>query len=126
MKKLSFAIAAASAALSLSACSKEPETIQGGIADPQASALNQAAPVELPAAVQQSRTYRCKDNSLLFAEFYTDNTARIGNVKDGSRTTLTAPAAGQAYVADGFSLSGNGTEVTFTMPRKGAQTCTAG
>ena len=51
-------------ALALAAC--EPETIDGNKRpDPMADQLANAAPVELPPAIAASKTYRCKDNSLV-------------------------------------------------------------
>ena len=121
-----FAAASLAALLTLAACENQPETIAAGPNDPQADELAKAAPVELPPAIQASRTYRCKDNSLIYVDFYTNNTA---NVRLGSReetpTRLTAPEAGQPYTAEGFSLSGNGASVTFASPGKSAQSCNA-
>lgn len=119
-------IAATAAFLPLTACNSEPETIvAGGPQDPQAEALNNAAPVELPPAIQSTRTYRCKDNSLLYAEFLTNNSARVRAEQGGEPTTLTAIAEGQPYTAEGYSLSGNGATVNYTAPGKGAQSCKA-
>ncbi len=117
--------AAIAALLPLAACDNEPETIIAGPADPQAEALNNAAPVELPPAIQATRTYRCKDNSLLYAEFLTNNSARLRAEQGGEATVLTATAEGEPYIAEGYSLSGNGTTVNYTAPGKGAQSCKA-
>ncbi len=117
--------AAIAATFSLAACDNEPETIIAGPADPQAEALAKAAPVELPPAIASTRTYRCKDNSLLYAEFLTNNSARIRTEKGGEPTVLSAPAEGGAFTADGYSLSGAGDTVTFSAPGKSAQSCKA-
>ncbi|HEV2746224.1 MAG TPA: hypothetical protein VGW34_02875 [Allosphingosinicella sp.] len=127
-------IAAASFAafLSLAACNSEPETIKSGPADAQADDLAKAAPVEAPPMIQASRTYRCKDNSLVYIDFYTNNTAQVRTEKGGAPTILTAgqPAAegaepSSAYTAEGYSLSGNTPQVTLSMPGKGSQSCKA-
>lgn len=120
--KRSILISAALAALA--GCNNEPETIVAGPPDTQAKELATAPPVELPPSIQVSRTYRCKDNSLVSIDFYTNNTAQIRNSESGETTTLTAPAAGQAYTAEGYSVSGNGTSIEFTGPA-GAQSCKA-
>lgn len=110
----------------LSACNKndEPEVV-GGPADPMAERLANAAPVELPPSVKANKQYRCKDNSLIFVDFLSDDkTANLRTEKTGSPTKLVAPAAGQAYVAEGgYEVSGQGDEVKITVPGKGAQSC---
>jgi len=115
----------AAALLALSAC--EPATIDPN-ADANAAAANAAnaaASVEAPPMIQANRTYRCKDNSLLYADFYTDNTVQVRTAKDQPPTTLTAAAAGQPYTAEGYSLSANSDQISYTAPGKGAQSCKA-
>jgi hypothetical protein len=90
-----------------------------------AAAANSAAAVEAPPMIQASRTYRCKDNSLLYADFYTNDSVNVRAKKDGPGTMLTAPAAGQPYVADGYSLSANAAQISYTAPGKGTQSCKA-
>jgi hypothetical protein len=119
-----FAAAPLAALLALGACN-DPETITGGTADPQAEALKNAAPVEAPPMIQASRTYRCKDNSLLYADFYTNNTARVRTKEDGTPTTLTAVEGKPPYTAEGWSLSANTAHVSVTAPGKGTQSCKA-
>lgn len=118
-------IAVATLAL-LSACNKsdEPEVV-GGPADPMAEQLANAAPVELPPSVKANKQYRCKDNSLIFVDFMTDDkTANLRTEKTGNATKLVAPEAGKAYVAEGgYEVSGQGDDVTITVPGKGAQSC---
>jgi Tfp pilus assembly protein PilV len=116
------ALLAAIPLLALAAC--QQQTINGND-DPQAEALNNAAPVEAPPMIQASRTYRCKDNSLLYADFYTNNTVQVHAKKDDSGTTLTAAAAGQPYTAEGYSLSANAAQISYTAPGKGTQSCKA-
>lgn len=123
MTKKPLMLAAPLAALiALAAC--EPETIDGNV-DPQANAANASAPVEAPPMIQASRTYRCKDNSLLYADFYTNDTVQVRSAKDQPPTILTAPAAGQPYVAEGYSLSANAAQITYAAPGKGSQSCKA-
>ena len=112
---------AAAATLVLGACdSGSDET-----ANAQANAAQEAPPVKLK-MIQASRTYRCKDNSLLYVDFYTNNTAgaRIG--EEGDRTELTAADGQSPYTAEGWSISANAEEITLTAPGKGTQTCRAG
>ena len=123
MQKTLYATSMA-ALLALAACSNEPEVVDTN-PDPQAEMLANAAPVELPPAIQASRTYRCKDNSLVYADFYTNNTVLVRKEPGGEATTLTAPAAGEPYVAEGYSLSGSGESVTYASPTAGSQSCNA-
>lgn len=111
--------------LALAACGG-PETITAPEDDPQAKALENAAPVAPPKMIQASRTYRCKDNSLLYVDFYTDNSAQARTDKDGPGTTLTAANAETPYTAEGWSVSGSGTQVTIAAPGKGPQSCKTG
>jgi hypothetical protein len=124
MKQTLLSAAALAALAALSACGP-PETVTGGPVDPQAEALKNAPPVEAPAMIQQSRTYRCKDNSLVYIDFYTNNTARARTEKDGTPTVLTAPEGTPPYTAQGWSVSGSDAQVTLTAPGKGTQSCKA-
>ena len=127
MRKIHHTITAAATAafLTLSGCNNEPETVEAGGEDPMAEELANAAPVELPPSIQVSRTYRCKDNSLIYVDFYTNNTAQLRTEPGGTPTQLTAAEAGAAYTAEGYSLSGNGTQVDYSAPGKGSQNCKA-
>jgi hypothetical protein len=121
--RITLAAAPLAALLALAAC--ENATIDGNV-DPNANAANTAAtPVEAPPMIQASRTYRCKDNSLLYADFYTNDTVQVRSAKDKPPTVLTAAAAGQPYVAEGYSLSANAAQISYTAPGKGAQSCKA-
>jgi hypothetical protein len=123
IRALAAAPLAALLVLGLAAC--ENETIDPNQNPEAEKSRNNAATVEAPPMIQASRTYRCKDNSLLYADFYTNDTAVVRTQKDGPGTTLTAPAAGQAYVAEGYSLSANAAQISYTAPGKGAQSCKA-
>lgn len=117
-------IAAASLSL-LSACgSNEPEVV-GGPADPLAGELANAAPVELPPSVKANKQFRCKDNSLFFVDFMSDDkTALLRTDKSGDATKLTAAEVGQPFTAEGgYEVKGSGDAVTITAPGKGTQAC---
>jgi hypothetical protein len=116
--------AAFAAFLSLSACNNEPEVVDTN-PDPMKEELAKAAPVEVPPMIQASRTYRCKDNSLVYIDFYTNNTAQYRTEKGGQATTLTAAAAGQPYTAEGHSVSANAAQIQLTAPGKGSLSCKA-
>jgi len=122
------AAASIAALLALSACDKADNTISAdGPIDTQAAELAKAEQVTLPPAIANSRTYRCKDNSLIYVNFLTDGvTANVRDVQESPpRTILTAPAAGQPFVSEGFSLSGDTDVVTYTSPDSGTQSCRA-
>lgn len=121
----SFLLAASAAALAtLAGCNSEPEAITVNRYDPQAEALKNAAPVAPPPMVQASRTYRCRDNSLVYIDFYTNNTATVRNERGGDvAATLTSPDGTAAYTADGYSVSGNTPTITYTGPGKNGISC---
>jgi hypothetical protein len=118
--------ACAATALTLAACTPEPEVVDTS-PDPQAEALKNAPPVELPPAIKVAKTYRCKDNSLVYVSFMTDDvTAAVRDKQEEPPvSTLKAPAPGQPFVSEGFSLSGSGDTVTYTSPDSGTQSCKA-
>jgi len=95
-----------------------------GSGDPMAEELANAAPPPPMPMIKESHTYRCKDNSLIFLDFMTDNvTVNFKSDREGPVTVLKAPTAGEAFVSEDGSktLTGSGTEVTFN-----GQACKAG
>ncbi len=126
MYKIVFAAAFVAASLSLAACSNEPEVVDAN-PDPQAAELAKAPPVTLPPAIKESKTYRCKDNSLVYVTYLADNvTAMVRDKQEEPPVaTLKAPAAGEPFVSEGFSLSVNGSSITYNSPDKGTQSCKA-
>ena len=120
------AAASIAALLSLGACNSEPETITAGTVDPQAEALKKAPPLtEAPPMIKASRTFRCKDNSLVYVDFYTNSTAKVRTEKDGAPTVLTAQGGKPPFTAEGWSLSDNADQVSLSAPAKGSQSCKA-
>jgi hypothetical protein len=124
--RISLAAAPLAALLALAACENEPiDPNKGPDAETQAARNAAAANVQAPPMIQANRTYRCKDNSLLYADFYTNDTVQVRSAKDQPPTTLTAAAAGQPYTAEGYSLSANAPQISYTAPGKGTQSCKA-
>ena len=118
---------ALTAAAALAGCNQEDHNIVGGgPADPMG---NQAtAEVVLPPAIAHSKIYRCKDNSVVYIDWLADNkSANLRTERNAPPTQLVAPEAGQPMVAEGYSLTGTGTDpsVTLTRPGKGSQSCKA-
>ena len=119
----------------------EPETIRGGQqADPMRDELAKAAPVELPPAISASKTYRCKDNSLVRIDWLQGGRGanlRVGD--DAAVTQLRTPEptaeggneaspVAEGFVAEGgYVLRGDAVAATINlaMPGKPAQSCRA-
>ena len=120
-------------ALALCAC--EPETIDGNQRpDPMQDELANASPVELPPAIASSKTYRCKDNSLVQIDWLAQDKGAYVHGEGQTQTHLkpAAPVEGQPASTDltadgGFVLKGNATAstVNLTLPGKAAQACKA-
>jgi hypothetical protein len=117
--------------LALAAC--KPETITGGEQpDPMKEELAKAAPVELPPAIAASKTYRCKDNSLVQIDWLADNKGAYVHGDNRTQTHVKPAAAVEGEPAStdltaegGYILKGNATAstVNLTVPGKGAQAC---
>ncbi|MFZ5749181.1 MAG: hypothetical protein ACOY45_16165 [Pseudomonadota bacterium] len=127
MKSFSLPAVAALALLSLAACENKPEEVDSRAPDPMASDLANAAPVELPPAIAAQVTFRCKDNSLVYVDFFSgDKQVLLKTEKDGTPTVLKAPAAGEPYVAEGgYKVTGDPKAITLELPGKSAITCRA-
>lgn len=118
--------ASALALVSLAACKPQAQEVDTRAPDPMAEALRNAPKVELPPAVKASVTFRCKDNSLIFVDFFEgDKLANFRAKKDGPITRLTAAEAGQPFAADGYKLTGTPKSVTVEQPGKGSLACKA-
>jgi len=117
------------ALVALAACDNKPTTIVGGgPTDTTAEQIKAAPPVKLPPALLASKSYRCKDNSIVYVDWFNDNTtANLKLKKDGEPHHLAAEAAGQPLSGDGYQLTGTPTaaQVTFTKPGGGGQACDA-
>ncbi|MEO7365823.1 MAG: hypothetical protein ABIW03_05850 [Sphingomicrobium sp.] len=116
---------ALTAAAALAGCNKGAQT---NAAAEEANNAAAAVPVELPPAIVASKIYRCKDNSVVYIDWLSDNkSANIRSDKNGAPVQVTGPEAGQAMVAEGYSLTGSatGSNVTLTRPDKGSSSCHA-
>jgi hypothetical protein len=118
------AAASTAALFFLAACNTQPEQV-GGPVDTQAEALKNAPPLQNMPSIKAEKTYRCKDNSLVYVSFLTDDVTALVRDKQEEPpvATLKAPAPGQPFVAEGFSLSGSGANVTYDSPDSASQTC---
>jgi hypothetical protein len=123
----------ATAAATLAACNNDP-IVGKDAPDPMAQELANAAPVELPPAIASSKTYRCKDNSVVTIDWLA---AGKGAYVHGEGTAQTwvktpepvegKPASTNMVAEGGYSLSGNatGSSITLSRPGKGSQACKA-
>lgn len=120
-------IAIGLAFLLLSGCKPREEVVNARSDDPLAETMNHTTPIELPPALKASATYRCKDNSLVFIDYMTDDiTAQIRTKKSDVPVKLKAAEKGDtSFVsADGDTkVDGTGKVVNVTLPGKGAQSC---
>ena len=111
------------AAAALAGCDQGEVTINTGLEGNVAT-----NDVVLPPSIAASKIYRCKDNSVVYIDWLSDNlSANIRAEKNGPATHVMAPEAGQPMVAEGYSLSGAAADssVTLTRPGKGSQSCKA-
>ncbi len=126
MKNAILIAAAALLALPLAACENKTQMVTSEAPDPQKEALKDRPKIELPPSIKASVTLRCKDHSLVYVDFFSgDKQANLRTEKDGASVHLTAEKAGDALVADGYSMTGNSKLITLTQPGKPAQSCKA-
>ena len=114
MRNTPYLAAAASAAfLALAGCNNDPVTVNTTAPDQQAEALRNAPPAELPPSITANKAYRCADNSLFYVEFYSNNSAMIHRgSRDAAGIRLTGTAATGPFTGEGYTLSGNGDNVS--------------
>jgi uncharacterized lipoprotein YajG len=120
---------ALAATAALAGCKKENHTI---IAGPDGDAANQApptnGPVVLPPSIASSKIYRCKDNSVVYIDWLSDNkSANFRANQTDVPVTLATAEAGKPMTAQGYSLTGTpeGGTITLERPGKGSQSCKA-
>ncbi len=127
MKSLPPLIAPVILAAALAACQqKEPEVLDSRSPDPNAAALANAAPVELPPAIRAQKTYRCKgDNSLVYVTWYQgDKILDARDAKDGPPTRLESTTGTAPWTsAVGWTVGGSDDEIRITVPGKGPRDC---
>ena len=123
--KITLPLAAFAALFTLAACNSnnEPEIVDTN-PDPMAKEIANAAPVELPPAVKESVSYRCKDNSVVFVDFLADDkSANLRAKRDDMPIHVVAAEAGGKMEMEGYSISGSGKSVQIAMKGGNAQSC---
>jgi len=117
------------AAAALAGCNQSDPVVVGPDDDPANRAPAANGPVELPPAIAASKTYRCKDNSLVSIDWLSDGkAANFRTSHEPLPVRLTAPEPGQPLTAEGgYSLTGtpDASSVTLARPGKGSQACKA-
>jgi hypothetical protein len=69
-------------AAALAGCNKEDHTIVAGGPDEGGTNAQANGPVALPPSVAASKSYRCKDNSLVYIDWLSDGTARVKKTRN--------------------------------------------
>lgn len=90
------------AAAALAGCNKEDHTIvAGGPQDDPATAVTNNEPVVLPPSIQAAKSYRCKDNKLVYIDWMSDGTARVKKTREevGNAVTVGNELKGDAKAA---------------------------
>lgn len=98
------------ATAALAGCNKESHTIVAGPDGIEDNATNvNLADVKLPPSITASHIYRCKDNSVIYVDWLSDNTARVRTSRTEVGTTVQV-GEGQPIrgTADAKSISYNG------------------
>ena len=116
------------ATAALAGCSKEDHTIVAGTRESRETNTVDPSTIKLPPAIEASKSYRCKDNSVVYVDWLNDKmTADLRDKKIAPATRVTTAEAGKPMTAEGYSLSGTSTasSVTVERPGKGSQSCTA-
>ncbi|HET9811370.1 MAG TPA: hypothetical protein VFP53_06690 [Sphingomicrobium sp.] len=116
------------AAGTLAACNKEDHTIVVGADNSANETVANSAPVELPPSITTSKIYRCKDNSVVYVDWLSDNkSVNFRPDQTAVPVRLVAPEAGQPMTANGTTVAGTAesSTITLTRPGKGSQSCKA-
>jgi hypothetical protein len=73
------------AAAALAGCNSKGQTIT---ADPTGDNIAANAPVALPPSITASKSYRCKDNKLVYVDWMSDGTARVKKTREEVGTSV--------------------------------------
>ena len=107
---------AASAALA--GCDQSDHNIiASGPYDPQANAAGNAQ-VTLPPSITAQRSYRCKDNSLIYIDWSSDGSARVKATRNEAGTPIPAPPEGNVTDAAPSPLQGTAESTSITYGGK--------
>lgn len=117
------------AALSAAACEQDSGE---RVADGNAEVANEAQPVDtnmgpadLPPMIEESASYRCTDGNALYVDLLTDDD--VVTVRDSRADVpvrLRRPGPDEPFAGEERTLSGTGSQVSYSSPDRPAQTCT--
>ena len=93
------------AAAALAGCNNDPVVVGGPAEDPANQAPVANGPVELPPAIQATKSYRCKDNSIVKVDWLSDGSARVRTDAD--------QVGQQVKVGEGLTGTPEGSTVTY-------------
>lgn len=128
IRKLSLIVLGAA---TLAACNNEP-IVGGEQPDPMKEELAKAAPVELPPAIASSKTYRCKDNSLITIDWLHGGKGAYIHGEGTNQTWVKPaesvegkPASAELTADGGYALTGEAaaSSISVTQPGKGKRIC---
>ena len=85
MTRTTFLVTLAAAA-ALAGCNSKDHTITG---ESPGDNIAANAPVALPPSIAASKSYRCKDNKLVYIDWMSDGTARVKNTREEVGTAVT-------------------------------------
>lgn len=107
-------IIALAATAALAGCNKQSHTIvAGGPEDDNTTNVASNGPVALPPSISASKSYRCKDNKLVYVDWLSDGSARVKKSQSD---------VGTAILAGSASLKGDAKAKTITYE---GQACNA-
>lgn len=121
----------AMATTALAACNNDPIESKGP-PDPMAQELANAAPVELPPAIASSKTYRCKDNSVVTIDWLHGGKGAYVHGNGTAQTWVKPaepvegkPASAELTAEGGYALTGEASanSISVTLPGKGTRVC---
>lgn len=102
------------AAAALAGCNNDNTIVAGPGADEEPVNV---ANVQLPPSIVGSHAYRCRDNTLVYVDWLSNDTARIKQSRDEVGITVTKGEDG-AYTAEGQRLVGDAAAASVTVNGK--------
>jgi hypothetical protein len=104
MTRTTFLITLAAAA-ALAGCNSKDHTITG---ESPGDNIAANAPVALPPSITASKSYRCKDNKLVYIDWMSDGTARVKKTREELGGTPVTPGTDLKGDSSAKSVTYNG------------------